>query len=125
MKRVLAAAAMILAGPTWAQDITREEIRRVDVPGSTTMEVVVMRLTVPVGATIPVHRHNGDEHGVVITASTARAPNGQVIEFPVGATLYFAEGTPHGGLTNIGDVPMVAITTSILRKGKPFSEPVN
>ena len=82
-----------------------------------------MRLTVPPGATIPRHRHNGDEHGVVITPSMAQAPNGQMIEFPVGATLYFPEGQAHGGLTNVGEVDMVAITTSIIRVGAAFSEP--
>jgi len=107
-----------------AQEITRDEIRRVPVPGSDTMEVVVMRLTVPVGATIPRHTHAGDEHGVVITASKAQAPNGQVIEFPIGATLYFPQGQAHGGLTNIGAADMVAITTSVVRKDTPFSSPV-
>ncbi|MEL7117666.1 MAG: cupin domain-containing protein, partial [Pseudomonadota bacterium] len=115
------------AGLGWsaaAQEISREEIRRVPVPGSETMVVVVSRLTVPVGATIPLHTHAGDEHGVIITASKAEAPNGQVVEFPVGATVYFPEGQPHGGLTNIGDAPMVAITTSVVQKDAPFTTPV-
>ena len=115
--------ALLWGGALSAQEISREEIRRVPVPGSETMEVVVMRLTVPPGATIPRHSHNGDEHGVVITSSIAQASNGQVIEFPVGATLYFPEGQVHGGLTNVGEVDMVAITTSIVATGAAFSEP--
>lgn len=107
-----------------AQEISREELRRTPVPGSDTMDVVVSRLTVPAGATIPLHTHAGDEHAVVITKATAQAPNGNVLEFEVGATLYFAEGQPHGGLTNIGETPMVAITTSVVRKDAPFTTPV-
>ena len=89
------------------------------------MIVVVSKLTVPMGATIPMHTHAGDEHAVVITPTTAKAPNGKVLEFPVGATLYFPEGQVHGGLTNIGDGPMVAITTQVVRGDAPLSTPVN
>ena len=127
MKRLVAFAIIgaHLCAPVFAQEITREELRRTAVPGSETMEVVVTRLTVPVGATIPLHTHAGDEHGVVITESRAETPAGQVIEFPVGATLYFPEGEVHGGLTNVGDAPMVAITTSVVRADAPFATPSN
>ena len=123
MKHLVFAAALFVmgAGPAVAQGIEREEIRRVAVPGSETMEVVVMRLSVPPGATIPLHTHPGDEHAVVVTPTTAQAPNGNTIEFPVGAPLYFPEGEVHGGLTNVGDGPMVAITTFVVEVGKPLT----
>ncbi|WP_147106880.1 cupin domain-containing protein [Tateyamaria sp. syn59] len=122
MKRfVLTAAALLMAGTAWAQEIAREEIRRAAVPGSDTMEVVVYRLTVPVGATIPLHTHPGDEHTVVVTDAKAEAPNGNIVEFAVGTPLYFPEGQVHGGLTNVGDAPMVAITTFVVRKGEPLT----
>ena len=122
MKRLaLTATALLMAGTAWAQDISREEIRRADVPGSDTMEVVVFRLTVPVGATIPLHTHPGDEHTVVVTDARAEAPNGNIVEFAVGTPLYFPEGQVHGGLTNVGDAPMVAITTFVVRKGEPLT----
>ena len=122
MKRLaLTATALLMAGTAWAQDIMREEIRRADVPGSDTMEVVVFRLTVPVGATIPLHTHPGDEHTVVVTDARAEAPNGNIVEFVVGTPLYFPEGQVHGGLTNVGDAPMVAITTFVVRKGEPLT----
>ena len=122
MKRLaLTATALLMAGTAWAQDIMREEIRRADVPGSDTMEVVVFRLTVPVGATIPLHTHPGDEHTVVVTDARAEAPNGNIVEFAVGTPLYFPEGQVHGGLTNVGDAPMVAITTFVVRKGEPLT----
>ncbi|MBY5933140.1 cupin domain-containing protein [Tateyamaria omphalii] len=122
MKRfVLTAIALLMAGNALAQDIAREEIRRTAVPGSDTMEVVVFRLTVPVGATIPLHTHPGDEHTVVVTDARAEAPNGNIVEFAVGTPLYFPEGQVHGGLTNVGDAPMVAITTFVVRKGEPLT----
>ncbi|MEL6464203.1 MAG: cupin domain-containing protein [Pseudomonadota bacterium] len=122
MKRfVLTATALLMAGAAWAQEIEREEIRRAAVPGSDTMEVVVFRLTVPVGATIPLHTHPGDEHTVVVTDARAEAPNGNIVEFAVGTPLYFPEGQVHGGLTNVGDGPMVAITTFVVRKDEPLT----
>ena len=113
---------MVLATalPGLAADATREELRRVPAPGSETHEVVVNRLVVPPGATIPLHTHPGDEHTVVITDTRARTPGGQEIAFAVGTPLFFPEGEVHGGLTNIGETDMVAITTSIVRKGEPF-----
>jgi len=126
MKRLIAAAvaALVFTGPLAAQDITSEVIRRAPVPGSETMEVIVSLLTVPVGATIPLHTHPGDEHAVVITAAAAETPNGQVVAFEAGTTLYFPEGQVHGGLTNVGAAPMQAVTTHVLRVGEPFLTPV-
>lgn len=126
MRVLLMACVMgLMAGAVWAQEIMREEIRRVPVPGSDTMEVVVTRLTVPVGATVPLHTHPGDEHAVVITEARAQAPNGNIVEFAVGTPLFFPEGQVHGGLTNVGEAPMVAITTHVVRKGAPFTVLVN
>ncbi len=128
MTRLASIAALCLAAlvsPALAQDITREELRRVPVPGSSTMEVIVSRLTVPPGATIPLHTHPGDEHGVVMTAATAETPSGAMVEFEVGTPLYFPEGAVHGGLTNVGDAPMVAITTHVVRVGEPLTTLAN
>ncbi|MEM6619487.1 MAG: cupin domain-containing protein [Pseudomonadota bacterium] len=122
---VLAATLTSLPAPVAADGIERQELRRTPVPGAPDLEVVVMRLTVPVGATLPMHTHAGDEHAVVITPAKAETPRGYMVEFQVGQTLYFPEGQPHGGLKNVGDGPMIAITTSIVNKGAPFSSPLN
>ncbi|MEM6478837.1 MAG: cupin domain-containing protein [Pseudomonadota bacterium] len=116
--------ACALASGSLAQEVLREEIRRVPVPGSDTMEVIVVKLTIEPGATMEMHSHHGDEHAVVIAGGKARLPNGQETEFPVGATLYFPKGAVHGGLTALGD-PLVAITTSIVEVGKPLIIPAN
>ncbi len=126
MKILLAGALLCaMSVSAGAQEASREELRRSPVPGSETMEVVVSRLSVPPGATIPLHTHPGDEHAVVITPTTAQAPNGAIIEFAVGTPLYFPEGEVHGGLTNVGETDMVAITTHVLRVGEPFSTLAN
>lgn len=117
---VLALILSTFGGIASAQDVARDEIRRVPVPGSKSMEVIVMQLTVPPGATIPRHSHPGDEHAVVISQTTARTPDGTVVNFEPGQTLYFPDGVVHGGLTNAGDTDMVAITTFVVRVGEPL-----
>ncbi|WP_299619960.1 hypothetical protein [uncultured Tateyamaria sp.] len=121
MKLLLSALLVVVtAGSAIAQDIIREEIRRGPVPGSEDMEVIVTRLSVPVGATIPLHTHPGDEYAVVVTPTRAQAPNGNIVEFAIGTPLFFPEGQVHGGLTNVGEAPMIAITTHVVRKGAPL-----
>ena len=114
-----------VAGIASAQEMAREEIRRGPVPGSETMEVIVSKLTVPPGATIPLHTHPGDEHAVVVTPTKAQTPGGKVIEFAVGTPLFFPDSEVHGGLTNVGEIDMVAITTHVVRIGEPFTVPAN
>ncbi len=118
-------AVLLASTAATAQDLSREEIRRVPVPGSETMEVVVSRLTVAPGATIPLHTHPGDEHAVVVTAARAQTPGGDIVEFAVGTPLYFPDGQVHGGLTNVGDEPMIAITTHVVRVGEPLTTLAN
>jgi quercetin dioxygenase-like cupin family protein len=126
MKTFLMSFLLIaVTGSAWAQELVREEIRRTPVPGSDTMEVIVSRLSVPVGATVELHTHPGDEHTVVITDSRAQTPSGKVLEFAVGTPLFFPDGAVHGGLTNVGEADMVAITTHVVRKDEPFIVPAN
>ncbi|ABD56919.1 cupin domain-containing protein [Jannaschia sp. CCS1] len=125
--KVFLAAALIgaMALPVAAQELLREEIRREAVPGSDNMVVIVARLTVQPGATVPLHTHPGDEHAVVITPTTAQTPGGDIVEFAVGTSLYFPEGAIHGGLTNVGDSDMVAITTHVVRADEPLTALAN
>jgi quercetin dioxygenase-like cupin family protein len=114
----------LLAVPAQADSqLVRTELSRDDLSGSDTMEVIVSRLEVPPGATIPLHTHFGDEHMVVFEGGDMTAPNGKVITFKPGMAGFFPAGKVHGGLTNTGDKPLVAYTTHIVEKGKPFSTP--
>lgn len=117
-------SCLLLAHPAFAADAVRTELSRQDAPGTTTHEVIVARLEVPPGATVPRHTHAGDEHLYVLIGGQMQAPNGQVIPFTDGQVAYFPEGQPHGGLTNVGDATLVALTTHIVEKGKPLNLPV-
>lgn len=127
LKAALAAiclSAPLMALPAHAESqLVRTELSRDDLSGSDIMEVIVSRLEVQPGATIPLHTHFGDEHMVVFEGGDMTAPNGKVITFKPGMTGFFPAGKVHGGLTNTGDKPMVVYTTHILEKGKPFSTP--
>ncbi|KMW57657.1 hypothetical protein AIOL_002622 [Candidatus Rhodobacter oscarellae] len=116
---------VLVAFPAAAQDlILREEISRNPAPGSETHEVIVSRLEVKPGGTVPRHMHAGDEYLVVIQGGTMAAPDGSEIPFPTGTNARFPAGQPHGGLTNVGQAPLVAITTHIVEIGKPLNLPV-
>ncbi|MBO6757783.1 MAG: cupin domain-containing protein [Roseibium sp.] len=120
----ICAAWLIIAPAALAQDgVSRTELNRADLTGSDTMEVIVSRLEVAPGARIPLHTHHGDEHLIVLQGGTMRAPNGQEIPFKPGMTAHFPKDQVHGGMTNIGDAPLVAYTTHIVEKGKPLAVP--
>ncbi len=126
LKGATAALAMIflvVAGmPVHAEDlIVRAELQRHDVSGSDTLEVVVMRLEVKPGGRIPRHTHPGEEFLYVVEGGEMTAGNGNVIPFKTGATAVFPRGMVHGGLTNTGDTPLVAVTTYVVDKGKPLT----
>ncbi|WP_372570938.1 cupin domain-containing protein [Ruegeria jejuensis] len=124
MIRAAAAIALFAITPIFAFAegvITRTELSRADVPGSDTHEVIVARLEIEPGATVPRHTHHGDEHLVVIIGGTMQTGDGKQIPFPDGMAAHFPQGEPHGGLTNAGDTVMVAITTHVVEKGKPLN----
>ena len=105
--------------------ITRTELSRTDVPGSATHEVIVAKLEIQPGGTVPRHTHHGDEHLIVFKGGPMKTASGKVIEFTDGMTVYFPEGKVHGGLTAAGDQAVVAYTTHIVEKGKPLNVPAN
>lgn len=116
-----ALTALLSAAPALAEDkVKRTELNRADLSGSDTMEVIVSRLEIAPGGRIPLHTHHGDEHLIVLEGGVMTAPNGKEIPFKSGMTAHFPAGKVHGGLTNSGDAPMVAYTTHIVEKGKPF-----
>ena len=126
-RRILAIAALALAvsafqtAPTQAEgELVRTELSRTDLSGSTTMEVIVARLEMLPGASIPRHFHLGDEHVVVVQGGPATLASGKVIEFATGAALHFPAGKVHGGFTASGEDPLIVYTMHIVEKGKPL-----
>jgi quercetin dioxygenase-like cupin family protein len=121
---LIAAVACALASAAWAQgQIVRTELNRADLTGSDTLEVIVARLLIEPGATVPPHYHNGDEHLIVIEGGPLQAADGTRVEFDDGVALSFPRGKVHGGLTSISDAPIVLYTTHIVDKGKPLNMP--
>ena len=123
--RPLALAVLtLLAFPALADDlVTREELSRADAPGSATHEVIVSRLALAPGGQIPRHSHYGDEYLTVLQGGDMQTGDGRVIHFETGQVVRFPEGVVHGGLTAVGDSPVIAITTHIVEKGKPLNIP--
>jgi quercetin dioxygenase-like cupin family protein len=125
--RVLSAAciALVLLAtlPLGAQEgITRTELRRTDLTGSDTLEVVMTSLEAAPGAVMPRHLHHGDEVLYVLDGGTVQAPGEAPMHLEPGATLHFPRAVPHGGFTVIGDATLRVITMHIVDKGKPMTE---
>jgi quercetin dioxygenase-like cupin family protein len=125
--RVLAAACIALvllaALPLGAQEgITRTELRRTDLTGSDTLEIVMTSLEAAPGAVMPRHVHHGDEVLYVLDGGTVQAPGEAPMRLEPGATLHFPRAVPHGGFTVIGDATIRVITVHVVDKGKPMTE---
>ena len=120
---LLTAAFTVLASFAQAQEISRTELDRGALSGSSTMEVVVARLEIPPGATVPRHSHHGDEYLIVLQGGEFTAPDGTVVPFEAGMATHFPAGEVHGGLTVSGDTPIILYTTHIVEKGKPLNIP--
>jgi quercetin dioxygenase-like cupin family protein len=126
-QRVFAIVALVLAvsifqtAPAPAEGkLDRTELSRADLSGSATMEVIVARLEMFPGASIPQHFHFGDEHLIVVQGGPATLASGKVIEFTTGAALHFPAGKVHGGFTASGEAPLIVYTMHIVEKGKPM-----
>lgn len=126
VKPIAISAVMLtcLGSASWADGglVTRTELHRVPAGVDSTHEVIVSRLEVQPGGTIPRHSHLGIELLTVVSGGQMQAGTGQVIDFPTGAVVQFPEGAVHGGLTNIADTPLVAITTHVVDVGEALNQ---
>ena len=105
--------------------IVRTELTRADAPGSATHEVIVARLEIQPGGTVPLHTHHGDEHLIIVKGGPMKTAGGKVVTFSDGMVAHFQQGKVHGGLTSMGEETVIAYTTHIVEKGKPLSTPAN
>jgi quercetin dioxygenase-like cupin family protein len=129
--RVLAAAALILAGALaphvalaqWA-GIKRTDLGRNDlsVPGR---EVIQVLVEFAPGVAAPNHAHPGEEIAYVIEGSFEYVLEGRppVILNP-GDALFIPAGTFHA-VRNVGSGKGVELATYIVEKGKPLLVPGN
>ncbi len=103
-------------------EIVRTEVSRADLSGTENTEVIVAKLEMFPGASIPKHFHHGDEHVVVIEGGSVTLTDGKVIEFATGSALHFPAREVHGGFTASGDGPLIVYTMHIVEKGKPLMD---
>ncbi|MEM7173122.1 MAG: cupin domain-containing protein [Pseudomonadota bacterium] len=102
--------------------IERTELKRADLTGEDGKEVVVLRVVLHPGATLPRHKHPGDEFAYIAVGGTVETGDGREIEFVPGQVLHFPRDTAHGGFTVTGDTPLEAVATYIVDKGVPLVE---
>jgi len=69
---------LLLAGAAYAQE-TRTELKRADLTG-TNMEIWTAVYEFPVGYTIPVHSHKGEEVVYVLEGAKLKRPDGTEVE---------------------------------------------
>jgi quercetin dioxygenase-like cupin family protein len=129
MIRTLLRSALVLMCfvlPATAQDgVTRNELRRADLTGSDTLEVIVTELEAAPGAVMPRHIHHGDEFLYVLQGGSVQAPGQEPMHMEAGQTMHFPREVPHGGFTVIGDTPIRVLTIHIVDKDKPLVELVD
>lgn len=118
------ACLIVLAPTTSANDLVKREVlKRFDVSENDKLEVIVTRIDIAPGATIPRHSHPGDEIVYVVKGGIVSVPGKPPIEFKVGQTILFPRGKVHGGFTVTGTQTIQAITTHIVDKGQPVTIP--
>jgi quercetin dioxygenase-like cupin family protein len=120
---LVAPLAMLVAAHSLAQSpMTRTVLKRVDLGGDATREIIVARLELRPGAHIPRHIHHGDEVVHVLTGGAAKTAGGKTIQFKQGMVIHFPRATPHAGFTATSN--FTVITVHIVDKGKPLLVPV-
>jgi quercetin dioxygenase-like cupin family protein len=118
---VAALAVVALIGFAQAQDSPqRKEIKRVDLGGTTNMEVILSTSEYKPGESIPRHIHHGIEAFYVLQGATLETPDGKQIQIPTGAGNMNLRDVPHAGFKVVGDTPFKIVTVHIVDKGTPL-----
>ena len=102
--------------------ITRTELTRVDVPGSTTHEAVMAIAEIAPGSSSGRHFHHGVEIGYVLSGSlTVQRPDGSTNTYAQGQAFRNPASEIHDG-KNPGAAPVKSLGVYIVEKGKPLAE---
>lgn len=124
MKPALLLHILILTFLAWPalsiEGIDRLELRRDDLSQADGTEIIVARLRLRPGATMPRHTHHGDEIVYVIKGGTIEVPGPKQIKLNAGESLRNARGVPHGGFTVIGPEVIEVLTVHVVDKGRPL-----
>jgi quercetin dioxygenase-like cupin family protein len=122
---VVMTACLVVMAPTSAQQIGLERkvlLRRdLPIPGYEVIQVVA---TIAVGGREGKHTHAGTLVGYVLQGELTLEMQGQPTKIlKTGESALIEAGQVHEGI-NRGKVPMKALVTFIIEKGKPLTTPV-
>jgi quercetin dioxygenase-like cupin family protein len=131
--RLMFCAAVIVAGVAGigvdriilaqASGITRTELTRTNVPGSTTYEAIMGIAEIAPGAASGRHFHHGVELGYVLQGTLAvERPDGSIVTYKEGQAFKNPETEIHNAKSS-GTTPVKLLAVYIVEKGKPLAEP--
>jgi quercetin dioxygenase-like cupin family protein len=109
---------LLLAGAAYAQE-TRTELKRADLTG-TNMEIWTAVYEFPVGYTIPVHSHKGEEVVYVLEGAKLKRPDGTEVELKTGTYNVVPRDLVHGGATVLGPGSLKLFAAHVIDKGGPI-----
>ena len=97
----------------------RKELKRVDLSGAPTMEVINSLTEYKPGDEIKLHIHHGVESAYVVQGAMTQAQGKEPSALPTGASVIHLRDVPHG-FKVVGDKSLILFTVHIVDKGKPL-----
>lgn len=127
LSAMTAAFCLLLTG--WnsavAQDsANRKEMKRADLSGAPSMEVISSIIEYKTGEVVDRHFHHGIETAYVIQGSMIHMPGKEPSMLETGTVVTNLRDIVHGGFKVVGEKPLKLFTAHIVDKGKPlYAEP--
>lgn len=123
---LLVLAAALTAAPALAAPppaAVRTILQKGDLASPNPMEADLGTAVMPVGGGVARHIHHGVEAGYVAEGEIEISIDGQPVRrLKAGETFYAPREVPHS-VRNVGATPVKVVSTWIIDKDRPFSEP--
>jgi quercetin dioxygenase-like cupin family protein len=117
----VAAVAFVMPIVAHAQDSPqRKELRRVDLSGAASMEVISSISEFRPGDELPRHLHHGVEAGYVVQGAMVQNPGQPPAMLATGAPILNLRDVVHGGFKVVGPGNLILFTVHTVDKGKPL-----
>jgi quercetin dioxygenase-like cupin family protein len=112
--------------PSTSSAVSRVELMRREIPGTSDREAVMFLISAPPGAAAPVHTHPGIGIGYVLEGVYESQYQGEELKrFTAGEPIYDLEQTPHLVARNGSTSKSLRlIMTFVLKKGEPTILPL-
>jgi quercetin dioxygenase-like cupin family protein len=114
------AAVTICGATTSPGHPERTELKRADLSGAPTMEVIASISEFKTGEELPRHIHHGIETGYVLQGTMVQYPGKAPTMMETGATIMNFRDVPHAGFKVVGQQPLKLFTVHVVDKGKPL-----